>query len=129
MASAKKSTLKLKQKFSRPGSALLLSLFILTSIIVVAFSGAQGVLSNVKISGAVTRSFRAYFAAEAGAERLLFEVRKNGYDLGAYSAHAVFTDTLSNTGSYSVDYKSFAPIIFSSIGSFDKMKRSVEISF
>lgn len=123
------TTRKNKYKFNHSGSALLLSLFILTSIMVVAFSGASGILANVKISGAVTRSFRAYFAAEAGAERLLFEVRKNEYDLGAYSASQVFSGTLSNSSSYSVDYKSFAPTIFSSIGSFEKMRRSVEISF
>lgn len=115
--------------FNHSGSALLLSLFILTSIIVVAFSGATGVLSNVKISGAVTRSFRAYFAAEAGAERLLFEVRHNEYDLGVYSGSNIFSDTLSNGSSYRVDYKSFAPTVFSAVGSFDKVKRSVEISF
>jgi len=124
----------LKQRFKiwrleNPGSALLLSLFILTSIVIVAFSGATGVLANLKISGSVTRSFRAYFAAEAGAERLLYEVRKNGYDLGTYSEGNVFWGNLDNNSSYSVDYKSFAPIVFSSVGTFDKMKRSVEITF
>lgn len=118
-----------KFKFDHPGSAILLAFFILTSIIIVAFSGATGVLTNVRISGAATRSFRAYFVAEAGAERLLYEVRHNGYDLGVYYGSGVFSGTLSNSGNYSVDYKSFAPIVFSSIGTFEKMKRSVEISF
>lgn len=121
--------IKLKITKNLPGSAILLSVFLLTSIILVAYSGAIGVLANVKMSGAVKRSALAYFAAESGAERLLYEVRKNGYDLGAYSYVGLFPGTLENSGTYSVDYKTFAPIVFTSVGSYEKMKRSVEISF
>lgn len=111
------------------GSALLLALFIMTSIMIVAFSGATTILTGLKTSGTETRSFKAYFGAEAGAEHLLWEVRKNGYDLGVYSATSTFTGTLENSASYLVDYKSFNPIIFTSVGSYGNTKRSVEISF
>jgi hypothetical protein len=117
--------LKYKKKLS--GSALILTMFIMAGMLVVAMSGAYLVLLGIRAGGIQAQSTIAYYAAEAGAERLLFELRQNGYTIGSVSAQKIFISELPSGAFYEVHFASFPPLVFQSIGDFRNNKRSVEI--
>jgi hypothetical protein len=119
---------KLKFKKLKSGSALLLTMFILAGMLVVAMSGAYVMLLGIKAGGIQTQSTKAYFAAEAGAEKLLYKLRHEGWLHDIPSSVVVFSETLPLSGAaYKVYYTSFPPLIFTSIGEHSNTKRSVEI--
>lgn len=118
-----------KKKFSdKKGSALALTMFILAGMLIVALSGSYIIMVGLKASGVQSQSTKAYFAAESGSERMLFELRKNGWLWDVPSSDTpVFSETMPSGASYKVYYTFFHPIIFPSIGEFNQTKRSVEI--
>lgn len=117
-----------KYERDKSGSALLLTMFIMAGMLVVAMSGAYVVLLGVKAGGIQAQSTKAYFAAEAGTEHLLWELRQNGYAYGEISEEdPVFTGALSSGATYEVYFTDFPPLIFQSIGEYQNVKRSVEI--
>lgn len=110
----------------------MLTLFILAAIMLIVFGGASVVASGLKMGRVQSQSTRAYFAAEAGAERVLYEFRhtSNFDDNSLVGTDNVFgTTTLSTGGVYTVNYDSFNPIVFTSIGGYEDTKRSVELNF
>lgn len=117
----------------KPGSAILLTFFILSAIMLIVFGGTAVITSGLKMGGVQSQSTRAYFAAEAGAERLLYEFRKTDYfdTTDLVGQDNVFgTTTLSTGSSYTVNYDHFTPDIqFTSLGSYQSTKRSVELDF
>jgi len=115
------------------GSALMLTLFILSAVMLIVIGGASTIASGLKMGRTQAYSTRAYFAAEAGAERALYEVRQEGNfdDLLDVGKENIFgTTTLSIGSEYTVNYDSFVPeITFTSIGGYRGTQRSVEIDF
>lgn len=119
--------LKLK---NNNGTALFMTLIILTSILTVSLAIADLVRQGVKISGVQGNSTIAYFAAEAGAERALWEARKNSYTLPSGDQSNLFEGNLSNNSVYHVNYAiSSSLVTFTSIGVYFGVRRSVETSF
>ena len=110
------------------GSALALTMFILAGMLLVALSGSYIILLGIKAAGVQSQSTKAYFAAESGAERLLWELRRHGWSRPPVSfTSSILEDTLPSGSSYKIYYTHFNPIIFQSIGEFKKTKRSVEL--
>lgn len=113
------------------GNALILTMFIMAGMLIVASSGAYVVFLGIKSGGIQAQSTKAYYAAEAGAEKLLWELRKNGYAYDDVSETSIFTDELSSIGSnkakYDVYFYAFPPLVFRSIGDYQSSRRSVEI--
>jgi hypothetical protein len=123
---------KLKSKLK--GSAVMLSLFILVGVMIVVLGGASVIISGLKMGTLQSHSTKAYFAAEAGTERLLYEFRKTSLWSGLGGDNAPKEDlfgtvTLSIGSEYIVNYTSYNPLTFTGIGSFGKTRRSVEVSF
>jgi len=58
-------------------SAIMLVLFILTGVMLVVFGSSSVIISGLKMGNVQSQSTRAYFTAEAGAERLLYDFRKD----------------------------------------------------
>lgn len=58
------------------GISLLLTLFILSSILVAALSSANLIFRELKISGSSDRGVRAFYAAESGLEDALYRFRQ-----------------------------------------------------
>ncbi len=114
---------------NKKGTALLMTILILNSVLIVALAASRIVIVGVKMSGTQERSTKAYFAAEAGGERALWEWRKNGYTFpSATTSEDVFVDTLGNNSSYDVDYASSSNVAtFTCNGSFSTLKRTIEI--
>ncbi len=124
-------------KKNKRGSALLLSLLLITSIIVIAMGGSSLALSGIRMAGVQSQSVKAYFAAEAGAEELLYKVRKSQeIDLSGETGTKVFENSELDSGSSffiifhekSLDPKSDENV-FISIGTFLNTRRSVDLRF
>ena len=118
----------------KKGSALLLTLFLLSGIMVVAFAGSYLVVAGLRSGALQYDSARAYFAAESGAEYILYQVR-GGYYYPS-PQEAAFSDNIFSkqmpdgyAASFIVGYKQFAPIVLTSIGSYGVTKRSIELNF
>lgn len=121
-----------------------MTLLILTSILVVALGAASLVFSGIKMSGTQAVSTKAYFAAEAGAERILWEVRKNMFDISecagfcvdfttptCVDCNTIFFESLSNGSGYKVKNEEACDldVCFTSTGQFINVKRTVEIEY
>ena len=113
---------------NKKGSALALTMFILAGMLLVALSGSYIILLGIKASGVQSQSTKAYFAAESGAEEVLWELRQDSWARpAAGSSTPVFSGILPLGSSYKVYYTWFPPMIFTSVGEFNKTKRSVEL--
>src|SRR3989344_1192464 len=126
---------------NKKGTALLMTLMVLTSALTVALGAANLVTQGIIMSRTQTQSTKAFFAAEAGAERALWILRKgvfsdsncnsgankyirfNQNQCGSY-IQSVYN--LSNGAFYYVEYDSGAEITFNSNGVFQDTKRRVE---
>ncbi|MEI7620088.1 MAG: DUF1566 domain-containing protein [Candidatus Falkowbacteria bacterium] len=64
-----------------PGSALLISLLILTGIFIIAFGAGYLSFFNTKNTDVYQQSSKARLAAEAGVERMKWEVGVNNFDM------------------------------------------------
>ena len=114
----------------KKGSALALTMFILAGMMIVALSGSYIVMSGIKSAGVQSQSVRAYFTAESGAERALYEMRSQNWLLpesGYSQTESVFSGSLDSGGTYEVYYIYFSPTVFNAIGEFERTKRNVEL--
>ncbi len=122
-------------KTKKEGSALLLSLLLITSIIVIAMGGSSLALSGIRMAGVQSQSVKAYFAAEAGAEELLYKVRQSEeIDLSDDTGTEVIQNGELDTNSEFFVILSERPpeddeYIFISIGTFLNTRRSVDLRF
>lgn len=112
------------------GSALLMTVLILAGIITVALNAASVVMSGTVLSGVQERSTLAFYAAESGAERFLYDARVNN-NLPLVSTDNLYgITTLSNNASYVVDYGTSTPdMSATSTGVFLETKRIIGLSF
>lgn len=124
---------KFFQQRDRAASAMILTMFIMSGMILVAMSGAYVVLLGIRAGGIQAQSGKAYFAAESGAEHVLWNLRKGGVAYSTTSVsdqEPVLTGSVA-TGSYTANYEvyfvNFPPMIFRSVGDFQTARRSVEV--
>ena len=119
----------------KPGSSLVLTMFILAGMLIVAMSGAYVVLLGIRAGSTQAQSTKAYYAAEAGVEDLLFKVRQQNLAHGSGQSSQTIplvNGALQTTGAiYNVffTYGSMASRIFTSVGDYQATKRSVEVRF
>ncbi|MFA5248008.1 MAG: pilus assembly PilX N-terminal domain-containing protein [Patescibacteria group bacterium] len=116
-------------KYCQSGTALLMTLLILSIVIMISLASAKIIVSGVKMSGTQARSTKAYFAAESGIERTLWEWRKNGWDITAPPSGTInlFSGSLLNSSFYRVDRAISPVVILRSTGEYENLKRTVEI--
>ena len=126
------------------GTALLMTLMILASVLTMVL-GASGVITQgIIMNRTQERSTKAYFAAEAGAERSLWKIRKSEFDysgcadsgqcldfeLNTCNDCAAAVYSLSNNAAYNVEYSSSTPSMnLSSLGKYLGTRRTIAISF
>lgn len=132
----KEARLFKRAKANRLGSAIMLVMFILSGVMIVILAGSSVVISGLKMGRIQSDSIHAYYAAESGMERLLFVFRQEDFlsTLGETPADNVLSHTETNSPyftpwSYSVNYDEYSPLRFTSIGSYAKTRRSVEVTF
>lgn len=113
---------------AKRGSALILTIFIMSGMLLAAMGGAYLVILGIRASGIQAKSTKAYFTAEAGAERLLWEVNFNNWIYTGTSSEPIYDDYMTDSESaYKVYIKDFPPFIFDSIGQNADTRRSVQI--
>jgi hypothetical protein len=128
---------KIKKSFVKKlqlrGSAMILTMFILAGMLIVAMSGSYLILIGITAAGMQSQSTKAYFAAEAGIEDILWEFRKNEADYASYigSDLPLKETTIGENIGFKVyhTYSQETLHDYTSIGSCNKVKRSVEVSF
>ncbi len=125
----------------KQGSVLLLTLFILTFVVVTVLGGATLALTSTQMASIQSHSTKAYFAAEAGAEQLLFRVRiVQDIDLSSEIDYVIASEAApiildSSEAGYWVRFSEAGYLsaggenVFTSFGSFLRTRRSVDIRF
>ena len=123
--------LSLKQSGRKKGSALILTMLIMSGMMLVAMSGAYVVYLGIRAGGLQAQSGKAYYAAETGIEYFLYRLRKTSYKYPGPSSMPLFsgqmTDNDDYVTSYNVYFETFPPLVFKSIGSSLNSRRSVEV--
>lgn len=118
---------------NQKGASLLLVLLILTAVLAIAFGIMNLMVGEIKISREAAKSSRAYYAAEAGIERSLYDDRQGGgaSDIGnppnCSGGGAVCLD--SSDTCYSIDYTSGDPTVIKSYGCYKGVRRAIEVSY
>jgi hypothetical protein len=125
----KNNIFNIKLEKNKQGSALLMAILILSSIIAVSFSVSRMVMTAIETGGVQAQSVMAYYSSEAGVERVLYGIR--GDLVIDENNPSLFsgTNTLNNGADYTVYVEQYNPLKIISIGSFGTTKRSVELSF
>lgn len=127
---------------SEKGTALFMTLIVLTSALTVALGVASLITPGILMGRTQTNSTKAFFAAESGAERALWAIRRGGFDASACGAGdcmdlnslncapcAGLTYSLSNNAFYQVEYDASAGVVLNSDGDYVDTKRRIEISY
>lgn len=107
-------------------SAIILTVLVLAVILVIGFGLANLTINQIKMSRQSVRSDLAYFAADAGMERGLYEVRKGTGPIFD-NPGVVTTETLGNGAVYEVIWD--GANIISSLGKFQGANRKIRASW
>lgn len=122
---------KFKVSGAKRGSALILTMLIMSGMMLVAMSGAYIVYLGIRAGGLQAQSGKAYYAAETGIEYFLYRLRKTGYKYPGPGSQPLFRGELVDNDDYSTTYdvyfETFPPLVFKSIGTSLNSKRSVEV--
>jgi Tfp pilus assembly protein PilX len=145
-----------RNKTSQSGSIVLMALLILSSVVTIVLVASSLAIQGIKASRNQEYSAIAYFAAESGAERILLENRRKGYEFKKTPDDSQYcadgdcisfiaspmgcvdcsdsskNNTLNNGANYYVKYISRDPdgtVFLLSTGWFQNVSRSVEISY
>ena len=111
----------MSKKFQKGAISILLAVLILSMVSAIGIGISVLIIQQIKMSGQTSQSVVAFYAADAGAEKCLYEVRKNGV------ADCPYNDTLDNGAEYSTTYNGSDTI--TSIGQFMDASRKVELSW
>lgn len=132
---------------NKKGTALMMTILILTSVLVVALATASLVVQGMVMGRTQTYSTKAIFAAYAGIERVLYEIRINSLNIGACSngnyidftpppCSATLKSYPLGDASYYLIYNYNNPptcaantTCLKSVGSYKGVQRSVEASY
>lgn len=106
--------------FQQGAVAIIFSVLLLVVLLVIGLGISAVLLQQVKLSRQTGESVVAFYAADAGAERCLYEVRKN-------AAVTCPSGVLDNGASYTVDYNGSDTV--TSLGRFRATSREVELTW
>lgn len=116
------------------GVALILTILVLVGILAIAMGVTSLMVGEIRITREIPWALKAYYAAEVGIERKLYEMRKleDTSNIGSppdcTGAPAICLD--GSDVCYSVDVDvSGDPIIIKSYGCYKRIKRSIEVSY
>lgn len=121
---------------NQEGIALLLTMLILAGILAITIGIANLMITEIRLSSLTGQSVTAYYAAESGIEKALYEDRKGSYDPPAPPSGPTTlytsTDPAYNV-SVTTEEDSETPgnmiVTYKSIGSYKKTNRSIEVDY
>ncbi|MBU1037034.1 pilus assembly PilX N-terminal domain-containing protein [Patescibacteria group bacterium] len=94
------------------GAILILALLIMSVVITVSLGASLLVISETKQSRQLDQSVMAYYAAESGVERALYQVRKQDFDREEFNQ---MNEQLSNNSSYRLVAKDTENVVYATI--------------
>jgi hypothetical protein len=136
-------------KDQRGGTLLLMTILILTAVLTVTLTASEIIKNGITMGRSQVYSTVAYFAAEAGAERILYDSRYGGFNIendcnpmGCVIFGTPDTCDLNspctnnnrinsfNNAQYEIDYLYSAPDnIITCIGVSNGLKRAIELRY
>lgn len=87
----------MKNNINNKGAVLLLALLVMAGVLTVSLGTANLIISEVKQSLQLDRAIVAFYAADSGVERALYQARKRGFDAETFNQ---ITSELDNNASY-----------------------------
>ncbi len=107
------------------------SLFIVTVMMfLLLFVGlflANTTIKQIKITRNIYKSIQAYYLADAGAERVLYEIKVNAMD-PSVAGPVLLNETIGD-GSYKVEVINNSPLKIKSTGVYQEIARAVELTW
>lgn len=88
---------------------------------------ANATIKQIKITRNIYKSVQAYYLADAGAERVLYEIKVNAMDPIA-SGPTLLNETIGD-GSYKVEVINNLPLKIKSTGVYQEVARAVELTW
>ncbi len=119
-----KSTTNTNQKGQ---AAIILALLVLSVILTISLGLSALALNQIKTMRAVSFSVEALYAADAGAEKCLYQVRQNINSGCGVSGGGTTSMTLSNGSSF-IATKAATPLI-NSLGQYQTTSRKIELGW
>lgn len=107
---------------NQKGVSLLLTLLITAAILVIAFGVSRISIGEIKLTRDISKSVIAYYGADSGIERALYEERVGGGVSGVPDCSVL----LGNGSSYGIQVQGS---IIKSIGCYKDIRRAIEVSF
>jgi hypothetical protein len=126
---------------SESGVSLIFTVLFLTMVLSTGLGIANLMLKEIKISSNIGYSVPAYYAAEAGIEKILYMDRKGGgvSEGDKYNSNPdPITDpplvTICNSSDFNIcgfeaEVTGIGPIVIKSVGTYSGVKRGVEVSY
>lgn len=103
----------------------MLSFFVLSVLLLISLTAASVMIYEIKMSLEISNSVPAFFAADAGAEKCLYQAR---LETGECSVIGGATSVALNNGASAVATRAAAGRIVSG-GNFNSTKRQVELTW
>ena len=110
---------------SESGVSLIFTVLFLAMVLSTGLGIANLMLKEIKISSNIGYSVPAYYAAEAGIEKILYMDRKGG----RVSVGDKTEEILSIGSKFETEVMQIDPIIIKSVGTYNGVKRGVEVSY
>jgi hypothetical protein len=124
---------KINSKFAIPdfglqggATTIIMAFFVMSIILMAALTAATVMTYQIKMSLEIANSIPAFYAADAGAEKCLYQIRKLSDNQECNRNNGSISGVLDNGAGYSVDRSNK---IVNSSGTFSNTKRQVELSW
>lgn len=106
-------------------TTILLAFFVMSVLLMMALTAASIMIYQIQMSKETANSIMAFYAADAGAEKCLYQARKGEAGVGCAVSDVFIQLTLNNTATAQASVSSGDKIISS--GSFGGTRRNVEL--
>jgi len=113
------------KKNNQKGVSLLFTLLIMAALLAITIGVTRLSLGEIKLIRDIPNSLIAYYAADSGIERALYEERISG----SASNQADCSVDLDNESSYGLEILRGALITIKSTGCYKDIRRAIEVSF
>lgn len=112
--------------------SILLSLLVLSGLLIIGSGVSYLMIGQIKMSSEAGRSVVALYAADAGAEKCLYQIRKEE-GVGCDGLAKNITGTVGDEG-FEADYDTTyydaeSPVHIRSLGQFGEVSRKLELEF
>lgn len=111
-------------------AALLMVLVTMSLLLLVGLFLTNTVLKQIRATKNTEQFTQAYFLADAGTERILYEIEKGNIDLNDFNAgDDLLNGSITGLGDFNVVLTDDSPLIIKAKGIYKNTARAIEISW